>query len=86
MAKLPPINQLQDEELSGLFDNPDARQMLHITYGEVLRNPDLKENLYANLREYIQDYWEALDVHIGRHLDGLGVLKRDDRSHHGEAV
>ncbi len=84
MEKVPQINQLQDEELAVVFDENDTRQMLHITYGEVLKNPELKEKLYAILRENILDYWEALEVHIGRHLDGLGVQKRNDLSHHGE--
>ena len=84
MEMVPQIKQLQDRELSEVFDDNNARQMLHITYGEVLKNTDLKEKFYKILRENIGDYWEALDAHIGRHLDGLGVQKRIDRIHHEE--
>jgi hypothetical protein len=56
-----------------LFENPDARQLVHITYGELLRDREFRRRLFALLEHHIEEYWEALEAHIGRHLDSLGV-------------
>ncbi|MDR0526147.1 MAG: tagaturonate epimerase family protein [Spirochaetaceae bacterium] len=82
LKKIPPLDALKDENLPALFENNDARQLLHITYGLILKgkHPDgsfiFKERLYRLWRDREADYAEALARHIGKHLTFLGVAPR----------
>ena len=57
----------------------DARQILHITYGLILCavNTDgtsvFKGDIYDTLNEYEEEYYSALQKHIGKHLKFLGI-------------
>jgi hypothetical protein len=75
LSNVPPLSEVSDAGLPGLFDNPDARQLIHITYGELLRDEELGPAFFEALHSHIEEYWQALDVHIGRHLETLGVKK-----------
>ncbi|MCK5008691.1 MAG: hypothetical protein KAR73_14960, partial [Spirochaetales bacterium] len=75
LSNVPPLSEVSDAGLPGLFDNPDARQLIHITYGELLRDEELGPAFFEALHNHIEEYWQALDVHIGRHLETLGVKK-----------
>ncbi len=76
LDNVPPLDSLSDAELPGLFDNRDARQLIHITYGELLRDPAIAGPFFQALERHIDAYWAALERHIGRHLETLGVPKR----------
>ena len=67
LGKVPASESLHDKELNDLFDQFDARQVLHVTFGSVLDEYGvrLKEILQANLNLY-QQYLQA---HFKRHLD-----------------
>lgn len=71
-AKVPDVEKMADEELPALFDRPDARQLIHITYGHILQNAELKAALYALWDREAEAYAAALERHIGRHLELLG--------------
>lgn len=72
LSKIPDVDKLEDEALPSLFDMPDARQLVHITYGHILQNPALKGALYALWDLEAEAYAAALERHIGRHLELLG--------------
>lgn len=77
-GKIPDIRHFQDAELPELLNIDDSRQVLHITYGLILtaKNPDgstmFKDEIYQNLNGYEEEYYQALEKHIGRHLTSLG--------------
>lgn len=73
---MPDLTTMRDEELDQVFDNPDCRQVMHISYGEILKDSAMKKRLYDCLHQNIEAYWHSLEEHIGRHLELLGVLKR----------
>jgi len=75
LDNLPELAALRDDELANLFANDDARQVIHITYGEIFKNASLKERFFAALNDNIEEYWLALEEHIGRHLELLGAAK-----------
>lgn len=81
LNKIPPLAALGDKELPDLFNNNDARQLIHITYGLILnkKNPDgsflFKDRLYKLWKDHEHVYSQALVKHIGKHLDLLGVKK-----------
>lgn len=68
IGNVPPLDSLCDSALPELFENPDARQLIHITYGFILGDGMLKERLYALWRRERRAYSDALSAHIGRHL------------------
>jgi len=82
ISKIPAVDSLSDSDLPNLFENNDARQLIHITYGLILgkKNPDgsfaFKDRMFQNWRQNEDAYAQALKRHIGKHLDLLGVEKR----------
>ncbi len=74
LGNIPPLASLSDAALPGLFDNNDARQLIHITYGLILNAKDdggkplFRERLYRAWRAYADEYAAGLEQHIGRHL------------------
>ena len=82
LKKIPDIDIIKDTELPGLFSQNDSRQLIHITYGLILnkKNQDgsytFKDRLYKLWLEKEEAYAQALEKHIGKHLDLLGVKKR----------
>ncbi len=76
LSKIPDVKKMEDAALSTLFDLPDARQLIHITYGHILQNDELKAALYALWDREAEAYAAALERHIGRHLALLGCPRR----------
>lgn len=74
------IDTLDDTNLPGLMDNDDSRQILHITYGMILKETDsnggsvLKNEIYKTLYEHEDSYIDYLIRHIGNHFKALGAL------------
>ena len=74
LANIPAPSSLTDGELEGLFDQNDARQLIHITYGLILgaKNADgslrFRERLYRLWREHDEEYADMLRAHISGHL------------------
>ena len=75
--KIPDVMSVQDADLPGFLDNDDARRVLHVAYGLILQamtdtgKPLFRERLYAVMRKHESEYFEALKLHIGRHLSAL---------------
>lgn len=82
-TRIAPLTAFADEALPRLMDEDDARQVLHITYGLLLRarNADGSEqfrpHIYALLYQYEAEYSAALERHIGHHLQALGLTSKD---------
>jgi hypothetical protein len=74
LANVPDISIMSDEDLPHVLIQDDARQVLHITYGLILtaKNEDgkylLKDDIYSTLNEHEEEYYKALEEHIGKHL------------------
>ena len=79
LSKIPDVLNIKDEDLPKLFENNDARQLIHITYGLILsrKNPDgsftFRNRLYKLWRDHEKEYRSALVKHIGKHLELLGI-------------
>lgn len=75
---IPSLSMLTDNQLDTLLDHNDARQLLHITYGEILRFQDLegekpfRKAIYECLNSAEELYYGELQRHIGKHLMLLG--------------
>jgi hypothetical protein len=73
LDNIPSLDELQDRELPSLFEDPDARQLIHINYGELLRDEELGTAFFRALHQHIEEYWAAVKQHVERHLKALGV-------------
>ncbi len=76
VCSIPQIEALSDSDLPDLLDQENARQLLHITYGFLLKSM-LRDRIFKTLIQYEEDYESLLDKHIERHLEYLGAERRD---------
>jgi len=73
------LSDVSDNMLPDYLNQDDARQVLHITYGLILqaKNPDgstlFKDRIFDVLYEHEEEYFTALEEHIGKHLAALGI-------------
>jgi hypothetical protein len=58
-----------DAELPSLLDQFDAREILHVTFGSVLKEASIRIRLMRLLREHPEDYAAGLEKHFLRHLE-----------------
>jgi len=64
-------------ELGSLFANNNARQLIHITYGSILKEKDEKgqykfrERIFKTLFDNEKTHYEKVSQHIKHHLDLL---------------
>ena len=77
LSRIPKLDKISDDELVNLFKQNDSRQLIHITYGSILRAKDdegkyiFKDRIYKILFEYEEDHYRELSNHIRRHLELL---------------
>jgi len=74
LEKVPPAADLADDQLLDLFNQFDARQVLHVTFGSVL--DDYRSPLMDTLTANLDLYKEFLKKHFNRHLEAF-VEDRD---------
>jgi hypothetical protein len=73
-AAVPPPDGASPATLAGLLNDPNTREMLHVTYGAVLNGgaiageSDLGGDLRAATWARRNLYWSSLTRHISRHL------------------
>ncbi len=66
LAKVPASADLTDAQLPDLFNQFDARQVLHVTFGSVLDT--FGPQLHANLNKHRAEYYSYIKRHFDRHL------------------
>lgn len=78
LHRVPDPDALADGQLPGLLDQPDARQVLHVTFGSVMTQRDgngeyrFRGRLLAVLGAHEETYYRALQDHFARHLEAYG--------------
>lgn len=74
LERIPDVDKLSDAELCDLFEQDDARQLIHITYGFILNEKDesgafrFRDKLFSLWRRERAAYYERLSAHIGKHM------------------
>ena len=77
LSRIADIDTITDDELINLFKQNDSRQLIHITYGSILRAKDdkgkyiFKDKIYQILFRFEEDHYRELSKHIKRHLELL---------------
>jgi hypothetical protein len=69
-AKVPQPGELADDQLAGVLDLFDGREVLHVTFGSVLDR--FCDRLLATLDAHEEAYYAALAVHFTKHLALFG--------------
>lgn len=77
LDKVPSSSQLQDNQLAGLLDQTDARQVLHVTFGSALSK--LGDPLKTSILAHEEAYYADLVKHFTNHLAPLTISRREDR-------
>jgi len=83
LSRIPDLDIIPDSELINLFKKNDSRQLIHITYGSILKAKDNKEKyifkdrIFKVLFQYEEDHYRELSNHIGRHLELLELRRRE---------
>ncbi len=79
LKKIPDMERIKDEDLINLFSNNHARQLIHITYGSILREKDregryrFRDRIYQTLFQHEKTHYQAVFQHIRHHLDLLSL-------------
>ena len=71
-----PLEKTSDADLPAYLDDPACRQLLHISYGGLLRDPEVRERYYPALLAHEAAHHANLERHMARHLELLGLPKR----------
>jgi hypothetical protein len=66
LRNVPEIESLRDQELPGVLDQFDTRQVLHVTFGSVLES--FGEELMGVLAAHEEIHYAALQTHFEKHL------------------
>jgi len=77
-AKVKRPDELADEELPGVLDQFDGRQLLHVTFGSVLTASRdgsyvFRDRLYETLQAHEDEHYAALEKHLRRHAAPFAV-------------
>jgi hypothetical protein len=71
LSKIPDLTGMPDENLPELLNEDNSRQVMHITYGTMLKN--MREEIYKTLNLYEDEYYNMLNLHLGKHLELAGI-------------
>ena len=75
ITKIPALDTLSDAELPALMEMPEARQLLHITYGPILTS-GLRDRFFKAMHQFEKEYDEAVRRHFDKHITLLGVPEK----------
>jgi tagaturonate epimerase len=69
LERAPDPEDVADADVQALVEQLDARQMLHVTFGSVLHEPELRAGVLDLLRAHREAYASELEAHFVRHME-----------------
>ncbi len=73
ISKIGDVDKIADADLPALMEMAEARQLLHITYGPILRDQELRPLFFAAMHKFEDEYSATVQKHFEKHLSLLGV-------------
>lgn len=70
-SKIPDPSDIHGEDFKNFLVQKESRQMLHISFGSVLGDPNLKQRLVLLLNEHEEFHYDFVESHIARHISRL---------------
>ncbi|MBU0934376.1 MAG: tagaturonate epimerase family protein [Spirochaetes bacterium] len=77
LARIPKAADLSDAELASYLALPESRQLLHVTYGGLLNDPELRPQFFSFLQAGEEAHYACVRDHLRKHIELLGVPRRD---------
>ena len=71
LDKIFPIERLKAEDYPQYLDEDNARQCLHIAYGDILQNTSIRARLFHLLNQEESCFHQGVELHMDRHLSLL---------------
>lgn len=75
LTKIPDIDKIKDKDLPKFLMQNESRQLLHITYGGLLNDPEIRDEFFNILSDNEELYYQLLFKHFTKHIEKLGVKK-----------
>ncbi len=72
-TRIADVTALKDEQLGSLLDEFNAREVLHVTFGSVLKDAQFRPRFFAALRGSEETYYRFLENHFVKHLAPFGT-------------
>lgn len=76
ISKIGDVDKMADSQLPKLMEMAEARQLLHITYGPILRDAEIRPLFFSAMHKFEEEYVETIRRHFEKHLSLLGVPKK----------
>lgn len=73
LSDIPDIEMLPDNGLRKCLENVNSRQVLHVSYGEIYKNEELKDALFSELIRSEDSYYSSLGRHLRKHFETLKI-------------
>ena len=71
-----PLEDRSDADLPAYLTEDNCRQLLHISYGGLLRDPEVREAYFRALHVHEGAHAANIERHMDKHLEKLGVDRR----------
>ena len=72
-SSMPTPARLKEKAMPRLLDRSDTRQLIHIAYGSILSDENLKLQFIETLMENEELHYKTVAKHIERHIRKLGI-------------
>ncbi len=73
LSTIPDIDSIPDNRLEEYLNKNDSRQLLHVTYGGLLNDPEIREPFFRTLHEHEDEHAKIVASHMDRHIRLLGI-------------
>ncbi len=73
LSRIPDPKGVADEDLPGYLERPESRQLLHVSYGGLLNDPDTGPRLFRLLSDREELHYGCVGDHIRAHIERLGA-------------
>ncbi|MBN1523711.1 MAG: hypothetical protein JW904_04440 [Spirochaetales bacterium] len=75
LTKIKEIDEVSDKDLPKFLEQDESRQLLHITYGGLVNDPEIREEFFNTLTDNEEKLIEILEKHFTKHVSLLGIPK-----------
>jgi hypothetical protein len=73
LSKIKDIDAVPDSDLPEFLVTNESRQLLHITYGGLLNDPELRGDFFAALNAHEDAFYDIVEKHFVKHVSLLGI-------------
>ena len=73
LSKIVPLESIDDDKLEQYLNAIESRQLLHITYGGLLHDVEVRDDFFKALNEEENLHYEIVKKHLEKHLRLLGL-------------